>query len=362
MTETIYGIEAQDRAAHNEVMDWWKRQATQSLTPETVGPATNAVPMLILQAPNGWTPGRYLPLLRDPLYPFAFDICLIGYPIVFAASNGGGPGFKLNWNGVDTPLIPFDATAEQLRDKLPEPLRSNCRVTGGRIAEEINGQVVEYNPGRWFISIKQPADYLRAVTLTPLNDSIVLRVNQSELVAGQFPAQCWSFVTRNTAPRIAVGSMALGWYVQGHGLMIGVVEPRVWESYNSRDYLATTTTAEPTTTTTSEPTTTTTGDTTTTEAPTTTTAEPTTTTSDGETTTTTEPPTTTTDGGSTTTSEPPSTTTEEPSTTTTGEDGTSAWSWNGTFWELVETFGVCPSPTAPGYSGTFIGETGVGTC
>lgn len=299
MTETIYGIEERDRAAHNEVMDWWKRQATQGLTPESTGPATNAVPMLILQAPNGWTPGRYLPLMRDPVFPFAFDICLIGYPIVYAASNGGGPGFKLNWSGVDTPLIPFDATAEQLKEKLPEPLRSNCRVTGGRVAELINGKLVEYNPGRWFVSIKQPADFLRAVTLTPLNDSIVLRVNQSELVAGAFPAQCWSFVTRNTAPRIAVGSMALGWYVQGHGLMIGVVEPRVWESYNSRDYLATTTTAEPTTTTT---------------------VGPTTTTSDGETTTTTGPPTTTTtESPSTTTTGSPTTTSSDPGSTTTGE-------------------------------------------
>ena len=324
MTDTIYGIEEQDRAAHNEVMDWWKRQATQSLSQESVGPSTNAVPMLILKAPNGWTPGRYLPLLRDPLYPFAFDICLIGYPIVYAAAQGGGPGFKLSWAGVETSLIPFDATAEQLRDKLPEPLRSNCRVTGGRIAEEINGQVVEYNPGRWFISIKEPADFLRAVTLTPLNDSIVLRVNQSELVAGLFPAQCWSFVTRNTAPRIAVGSMALGWYVQGHGLMIGVVEPRVWESYNSRDYLATTTTTEPaltTTTATSEPTTTTTvppDPTTTTAPPTTTTAEPTTTTTAIPTTTTGEPPTTTTEEMITTSTPPPTTTTTiEPTTTTT---------------------------------------------
>lgn len=284
MADKIYGIEEQDRAAHNQVMDWWKREASQSLSPESIGPATNAVPMLILQAPNGWTPGRYLPLLRDPLYPFAFDICLIGYPIVYAAAQGGGPGFKLSWNGIETPLIAFDATAEQLQEKLPEPLRSNCRVTGGRVAELINGQLVEYNPGRWFVSIKQPADFLRAVTLTPLNDSIVLRVNQSELVAGLFPAQCWSFVTRNTAPRIAVGSMALGWYVQGHGLMIGVVEPRVWESYNSRDFLATTTTSDPGGTTTAAPTTT--------SPPTTTpTDEPTTTTTAAPTTTSTTPPT-----------------------------------------------------------------------
>jgi hypothetical protein len=317
MVETIYGIEEKDKAAHNQVMDWWKRQSTQGLTAESIGPATNAVPMLILQAPNGWMPGRYLPLMRDPLYPFAFDICLIGYPIVYAAAQGGGPGFKLSWNGITTPLIPFDATAAQLQAKLPEPLRSNCRVTGGRVAEMINGKMVEYNPGRWFISIKEPADFLQAVTLTPLNDSIVLRVNQSELVAGLFPAQCWSFVTRNTAPRIAVGSMALGWYVQGHGLMIGVVEPRVWESYNSRDFLATTTTAEPTTTTTGGPTTTTTETTTTTTTPpTTTTAEPTTTTTAGPTTTT-PPPTTTSGSPPTTTSgSPPTTTSGSPTTTT----------------------------------------------
>jgi hypothetical protein len=380
----IYGIEPQDKLAFNQLIDWWRRQSPSG-DPAIDGRSDDAVPIMLLDAPNGWKQGRYCPMVIDSLLPFSYDVCMIGYPTVFELGTNRRGTFKLKWQGEESEPIQFDATALEFRRALPPSLRDICKVTGGRIDDIVNGQPVTYRPGRWFVSLPAPILGLEAVPLTDgVYDALVLRIAESVMACGTSTFPCWSLVNRTTAPRIAVGSLALGWYVQAFGLMVGVVEPRIYETYQNRlTYPTTTTTGEPTTTTTGEPTTTTESPpTTTTESPptTTTTIGPTTTTTTGTpTTTTTGAPTTTTESPSTTTSAAPTTTTTETPTTTTTEEATtttpepattttetpdiSYWEWNGVSWSLVsETCGPDSSPIPPEGDGAFIGAIGTGTC
>lgn len=304
----FYAIDPQDRETYLQLIDWWRRQ---SQAPDTTrSRSDNAVPMMLLDAPDGWTQGRYVPLMVDSLHPYSYDVCLIGYPKVFSAGTARVGTFKVKFQGVESGPIQFTATAQEFRAQLPPILRDNCVVTGGAITDVVNGITTTWFPGRWFVSLAFPVEGIEAVPLyaeeavndpekTHEFDSLVLRVSQSAMSCGQATFPCWGLVNRTTAPRIAVGSLALGWYVQGFGLMVGVIEPRIYESYQKYEtqllYPTTTTTAAPTTTT-STPTTTTA-----TSPPTTTTTSSTTTTTAGPTTTTTATPTTTTTAGGTTT-------------------------------------------------------------
>lgn len=330
---TLYGIEPEDKRAHNQLMDWWNRQQNIPNSPDRRS-QVDAVPMLILQAPNGWTLGRYAPLVFEPDFPFVYDVCLIGYPMAYELGLTTNGTLRVNWNGVNSLPITFDATADEFRARLPKSLRDICKVTGGLITDVVDGVTVQYNPGRWFVSLPIPAPGLAAVNLSEGNyDSLVLRVDQSPLPysCGAFSLPCRSLISRTTAPRVAVGALASGHYMPGAGLVITAVEPRIWETYARRlTYPTTTTTGAPTTTTTTAaPTTTTTGvpTTTTTAAPTTTTtAAPTTTTTTAEPTTT-----TTADPTTTTTAEPTTTTTTTPApTTTTTPEPTGACCFQGT--------------------------------
>ena len=216
--------------------------------------------MMILQAPNGWTLGRYAPLVFEPDFPFVYDVCLIGYPLAYELGMQANGTFRVNWQGVDSLPIHFDATADEFRARLPKSLRDACRVTGGLIRDVVDGQAVQYNPGRWFVALQFPAPWLSAVALSEGNfDSLVLRVDQSPLPysCASFSQPCRSLISRTTAPRVAVGTLASGHYMPGAGLVITAVEPRIWETYSRRlTYPTTTTTGEPTTTTTASPTTT----------------------------------------------------------------------------------------------------------
>jgi hypothetical protein len=255
--------------------------------------------MMLLQAPQGWTQGRYCPMVVDPLYPYAYDVCLIGYPAAYQTGLVESGTFRVSWRGVQSEPIGFNATALQFRAALPPGLRDICKVTGGAISERTpDGRGQTFYPGRWFVSLPERIPELQAVALNQGNfDTLILRVSESPLAAANDVFRCWALTNRTTAPRIAVGALALGWYTQGIGLMVGVVEPRIYEAYRGEPIYP-----EPTTTTTPAPTTTTTtaGPTTTTTTPTpppttTTTPEPTTTTtSTTTTTTTTAAPTTTT--------------------------------------------------------------------
>jgi len=321
MSADFYAIEENDRRTFNELCDWWRRQSpgTPQYAPQSPG---QAVPMMLLQAPQGWTQGRYCPMVVDPLYPYAYDVCLIGYPAAYQTGLVESGTFRVSWRGVQSEPIGFNATALQFRAALPPGLRDICKVTGGAISEVTpDGRGQTFYPGRWFVSLPERIPELQAVTLNQGNfDTLILRVSESPLAAANDVYRCWALTNRTTAPRIAVGALALGWYTQGIGLMVGVVEPRIYEAYRGEPIYPepTTTTPAPTTTTTS---TTTTPAPTTTAAPTTTTAGPTTTTTpSGVTTTTTPAPTTTT----TTTAGPPvvtTTSTPEPTTTTTEDPG-----------------------------------------
>lgn len=316
-----YGVEQADRRTLNQLLDWWTRQAGGAPPGSTVSRG-DAVPVMILQAPDGWTGGWYSPLGFDARYPWTYDVCLIGYPMAYELGMTEPGTFRVAWNGIESQPIAFDATADQFRAALPKSLRDVCKVTGGSVLHTINGQVTRLNPGRWFVSLPEPATGLTAVELTAgLTDAVVLRVEQSPLPysAGGFALPCSTIVGRSTAPRVAVGSLALGWYTQGFGLVIGVIEPRIYEAYTRRLTIPTTTTTAAGTTTTAAPTTTTTGGPTTTGEPTTTTtsSEPTTTTTPAPTTTSTTTTTPFVDPETTTTSAAPTTTSFAPTTTTT---------------------------------------------
>lgn len=182
---------------------------------------------------------------------------------------------------VQSEPIPFSASAVAFRAALPSGLRDICKVTGGAISERTpTGTGQTWYPGRWFVSLPERIPELEAVPLTQGNfDTLVLRVSESPLAAVNEVFRCWALTNRTTAPRIAVGALALGWYTQGIGLMVGVVEPRIYEWYRGEPIYP-------------EPTTTTPAPTTTTSTTTTTPAPPTTTTTPGPTTTTTPGPTT----------------------------------------------------------------------
>lgn len=370
----IYGIEPQDKQAFNQLIDWWRRQSPSG-DPAIDGRSDDAVPIMLLDAPNGWHQGRYCPMMIDSLLPFSYDVCLIGYPAVFESGAQRAGTFQVSWQGVKSQPIHFDATAVEFRQALPKSLRDICKVTGGRIDDIVNGQPVSYRPGRWFVSLPAPIPGFEAVELSGgVYDALVLRVSQSVMACGTATFPCWSLVNRTTAPRIASGSLALGWYVQAFGLMVGVVEPRIYETYSQRlMYPTTTTTGEPTTTTTGAPTTTTEGPptTTTTSGPTTTTTpgETTTTSTTTTTTTTTIAPSTTTTSfpSSSTTTAAPTTTTEPPSTstTTTPPSGSCTYQWSviDGEWSLISN--LCPfgtNPTPPVGSGSVEGETRSGNC
>lgn len=276
----LFGIEPNDRRPFNELVDWWKRVAVSG--PQfSAGGGAEAIPLMILRAPEGWTLGRYAPMVVDAAYPYSYDVCLIGYPAAYNAGQVQPGTFRVAWNGVESEPIPFNATAVQFRAALPQPLRDICKVTGGTITDTVaTGET--YYPGRWFVSLPERFSGLTAVPLTAGTlDTVVLRVSQSPLSVAPMVFPCWCLVNRTTSPRIAAGALALGWYTQGLGLMIGAIEPRIYEEYSGIIYQPTTTTTAapvgPTTTTTAGPTTTST-----TAAPTTTTtANPTTTTTIG---------------------------------------------------------------------------------
>lgn len=305
MADELFAIEPADRRPFNDLIDWWQRVAVNG--PQfTGGGGVEAVPLMILRAPEGWTLGRYAPMVVDPLYPYSYDVCLIGYPAAYNAGQVQPGTFRVAWNGVESDPIPFNATAVQFRAALPQPLRDICKVTGGTITDTLNTNETYY-PGRWFISLPERFTGLTALPLTTGTlDTMVLRVSESPLSVAPLVFPCWCLVNRTTSPRIAAGALGLGWFTQSIGLMIGAIEPRIYEEYSGIIYQPTTTTTAaptgPTTTTTAGPTTTTTaGPTTTTAAPgTTTTAAPTTTT-----TTTANPTTTTTFGFSTAPPETP---------------------------------------------------------
>jgi hypothetical protein len=284
MAGQLFAIEPDDRRPFNDIIDWWKRVAING--PQFSGAGGGeAVPMMILRAPQGWTLGRYAPMIVDAAYPYSYDVCLIGYPAAYDAGQVQPGTFKLAWNGVESAPIPFNATAVEFRAALPQPLRDFCKVTGGTITDTV-GTGETYYPGRWFISMPERFSGLAALPLTAGTlDTVVLRVSESPLSVAPMVFPCWCLVNRTTAPRIAAGALALGWYTQSLGLMIGAIEPRIYEEYSGIIYQPTTTTTAaptgPTTTTTAGPATTTTAGpaTTTTSAPgTTTTANPSTTT------------------------------------------------------------------------------------
>lgn len=284
MAEELFAIEPADRRPFNDLVDWWKRVAING--PQfSAGGGAEAVPLMILRAPEGWTLGRYAPMVVDSAYPYSYDVCLIGYPAAYNAGQIQPGTFRVAWQGVQSEPIPFNATAVQFRAALPQPLRDLCKVTGGTIVDTVaTGET--YYPGRWFVSLPERFPGLTAVPLTAGTlDTVVLRVSESPLSVAPMVFPCWCLVNRTTSPRIAAGALALGWYTQGLGLMIGAVEPRIYEEYSGIIYQPTTTTTAaptgPTTTTTAGPTTTTATPTTTTATPTTTTPAETTTTPGG---------------------------------------------------------------------------------
>lgn len=282
MAEELFAIEPADRRPFNDLIDWWQRVAING--PQFSGAGGGeAVPLMILRAPDGWTLGRYSPMIVDPMYPYSYDVCLIGYPAAYNAGQIQPGTFRVAWNGVESQPIPFNATALEFRAALPPELRDLCKVTGGAIFDA-QGTGESYYPGRWFVSLPERFTGLTALPLTAGTlDTVVLRVSESPLSVAPLVFPCWCLVNRTTSPRIAAGALGLGWFTQGLGLMIGAIEPRIYEEYSGIIYQPTTTTTAaptgPTTTTTAGPTTTTT---TTTAAPTTTTtAGPTTTTTFG---------------------------------------------------------------------------------
>lgn len=291
MADELFAIEPADRRPFNDLIDWWQRVAVNG--PQFAGGGgAEAVPLMILQAPEGWTLGRYAPMVVDPLYPYSYDVCLIGYPAAYNAGQIQPGTFRVAWQGVQSEPIPFNATAVQFRAALPQPLRDLCKVTGGTITDTV-GTGATYYPGRWFVSLPERFPGLTALPLTAGTlDTVVLRVSESPLSVAPMVFPCWCLVNRTTSPRIAAGALGIGWYTQSLGLMIGAIEPRIYEEYSGVIY-------QPTTTTTAAPT------------------GPTTTTTAGPATTTTAGPATTTAAPGTTTAAPGTTTTANPSTTTT---------------------------------------------
>jgi hypothetical protein len=242
MTGNLYGIERADVPAQNQLLDWWKRQASLP----TVRPGQDvglSVPLMVLALPDGWTPGRVLPMTIDAQRPYVYDVNVIGYPNLLEVGESAAAWFAVSIEGHTSGPIAFDATAEEFKAALPALLRDVCRVSGGRVIDKRpGGDPVAYNCGRWFLSLPIPVQGLTATDLE--NDAAAIVVSQM-FVAPVLAAQdAWGLVSRRSAPEISVGALGLGWQTRGTGLTLGPIEPRIAEPY-VRALPNTTTTAEP---------------------------------------------------------------------------------------------------------------------
>jgi len=227
--QTFYGIEEQDRRAVNELLDWWRRTNAPPPDSAILGPA--ALPVMILTNGDGWKPGRCLPLLHDPLYPYVIEIVVTGYPDLLELYASEAAFFRITWRGFQSKGIPFDATAAKFAEQLETSLRDICKISGGVFTEELNGEKITYNPGRWFMGFKVPPSDAAIGVISPDSSTTEVYAAQRSTAPGKSTMAIWPLVVRETVPRAGSGSLGLAWWTQGSGLTLGGIEPRIFEGY-----------------------------------------------------------------------------------------------------------------------------------
>lgn len=271
MTDGRYIPESHVRF-YNQVIERERRLNPQGL-PDEIGEARDLA-VMILAPPVDRTAGKAVVLKVDALYPFSYEVSIVGYPgfgildtLRFRISKTGrenDPDVSGEYG------VTRDATASQFVRALPKYWRDKVKITGGRIRyteTTLEGGVVTrteriVQTGRYFVSFTEdPTEFVFAETDPPteaelitlvgfdsngsLNSApvdsngfttnqdsrVICRARKVGFLATDYVVDLSTLVDTSQPSPIAAGALAYVSRVSGgFGLAIQSVEPRVYQN------------------------------------------------------------------------------------------------------------------------------------
>lgn len=170
--------------------------------------------IMVLNPPSGFTPGRCGILVRDPLFPFVYEISVVGFPnfsglSVISGTINGAP-WAFPWN------IPGTAAV----NGFPPAIRGFMRIAGGAIIDE----TAIYQTGRFYVGFSEQP--LRFTVATTGSEACEIRAREVPFILSPVLRNFYSVADVTVPTAIAPGALGFAGYVPGLGLSILSVEPR----------------------------------------------------------------------------------------------------------------------------------------